>query len=108
MGASWRLSKGWKEVSARSDWACRRLAKSETTKLNLKLNTSRTAGGRRRSRLHGTIERGGVVLWIRTNGRPWLCAPPNFSGKENGSWKLLHRHADPLIGKTAPATVLQK
>jgi ketosteroid isomerase-like protein len=28
--------------------------------------------------------------------------------KENGEWKLLHRHADPLIGKTASGAVLQK
>jgi ketosteroid isomerase-like protein len=27
---------------------------------------------------------------------------------EDGAWKLVHRHADPLINKTAPATVLQK
>jgi hypothetical protein len=29
-------------------------------------------------------------------------------GKENGDWKLVHRHADPLMDKTTPATVLQK
>ena len=28
--------------------------------------------------------------------------------KEDGAWKLVHRQADPLIDKTAPATVLQK
>ena len=28
--------------------------------------------------------------------------------KEDGAWKLVHRHADPLIDKTAPAAVLQK
>jgi hypothetical protein len=26
--------------------------------------------------------------------------------REAGEWKMIHRHADPLIGKTAPATVL--
>jgi ketosteroid isomerase-like protein len=26
--------------------------------------------------------------------------------KEQGGWKLLHRHADPLLSKTAPADVL--
>jgi ketosteroid isomerase-like protein len=26
--------------------------------------------------------------------------------KEQGEWKLLHRHADPLMGKTAPGAVL--
>ena len=25
--------------------------------------------------------------------------------KENGAWKLLHRHADPLLEKKAPSTV---
>jgi ketosteroid isomerase-like protein len=28
--------------------------------------------------------------------------------KEDGAWKMIHRHADPLIDKTAPATVLKK
>ena len=28
--------------------------------------------------------------------------------KEAGAWKLLHRHADPLTARTAPAAVLQK
>lgn len=28
--------------------------------------------------------------------------------KEEGTWKLVHRHADPLIGKTAPAAVLRQ
>jgi ketosteroid isomerase-like protein len=27
--------------------------------------------------------------------------------KEQGEWKLLHRHADPLMSKTAPAAVLR-
>lgn len=28
--------------------------------------------------------------------------------KENGSWKLLHRHADPLVEKKAPTAPLNK
>jgi ketosteroid isomerase-like protein len=28
--------------------------------------------------------------------------------KEAGVWKLVHRHADPLMGKTAPVTVLER
>jgi ketosteroid isomerase-like protein len=28
--------------------------------------------------------------------------------QEDGAWKLLHRHADPLIEKKAPSTVPQK
>jgi ketosteroid isomerase-like protein len=27
--------------------------------------------------------------------------------KEDGEWKMIHRHADPLIDKTAAATVLK-
>jgi hypothetical protein len=29
-------------------------------------------------------------------------------GREQGDWKLLHRHADPLMNKTAPADVLSR
>jgi ketosteroid isomerase-like protein len=28
--------------------------------------------------------------------------------RENGAWKLLHRHADPLIEKKAPSEAVQK
>jgi ketosteroid isomerase-like protein len=28
--------------------------------------------------------------------------------KENGEWKLIHRHADPLMDKTARGAVLKK
>ena len=28
--------------------------------------------------------------------------------KEDGEWKMIHRHADPLIDKTAPAAVIKK
>jgi len=28
--------------------------------------------------------------------------------KEGGAWKLLHRHADPLMEKKAPSAVPQK
>jgi hypothetical protein len=27
---------------------------------------------------------------------------------EDGEWKLIHRHADPLMEKTAPDAVLQR
>jgi len=27
--------------------------------------------------------------------------------KEDGRWRLLHRHADPLVETTAPASVLK-
>jgi ketosteroid isomerase-like protein len=32
----------------------------------------------------------------------------NIFQKENGEWKLLHHHADPIMNKTAPAAVLEK
>jgi hypothetical protein len=28
--------------------------------------------------------------------------------KEDGAWKLVLRHADPLVDKTSPASVLEK
>jgi hypothetical protein len=29
-------------------------------------------------------------------------------GREDGTWRLVHRHADPLFGTSGDTTVLQK
>ena len=104
MGAWGAYEKGWKEVSARYDWASARLAKSGA-KLNVEYLT--TVVGADLAYIV-TIERSEVRLVDQDKRSPMALRATQIFRKENGSWKLLHRHADPLIGKTAPATVLQK
>jgi ketosteroid isomerase-like protein len=104
MGAWGGYEKGWKEVSARYDWASGRLAKSGA-KLNVEYLTTVLAANLAYT---VTIERSEVRLVDQDKPSPMALRATQVFRKENGSWKLVHRHADPLIGKTAPATVLQK
>ena len=50
-----------------------------------------------RSRVHIVGQKEPAVMQLRVT---------HVYGKEHGKWKLLHRHADPLIAKTAPGDVL--
>ena len=55
-----------------------------------------------------TIDRGAVHLIDQAAPRPMALRVTTIFRKESGAWKLMHRHEDPLIDKTAPAAVIQK
>jgi ketosteroid isomerase-like protein len=104
MGAWGAYEKGWKDVSARYDWASARLAKSGA-RLKVEYLTTLVSADLAYT---VTIERSEVRLVDQDKPSPMALRVTQVFRKENGSWKLLHRHADPLIAKTAPAAVLQK
>jgi ketosteroid isomerase-like protein len=104
VGAWGAYEKGWNEVSARYDWASARLAKSGA-KLNVEYLTTVVSADLAYT---VTIERSEVRLVDQDKRSPMALRATQVFRKENGNWKLVHRHADPLMGKTAPATVLQK
>jgi hypothetical protein len=54
------------------------------------------------------IERSEVHLVDQDKPVPMALRVTHIFRKEDGVWKLVLRHADPLMGKTAPAAVLQK
>jgi ketosteroid isomerase-like protein len=54
------------------------------------------------------IERSEALVTGQDKPTPMALRVTQVYRKEDGAWKLVHRHADPLINKTAPATVLQK
>ena len=53
------------------------------------------------------IERALVQLVGQESLAPMALRVTHVFRKEDGAWKLILRHADPLVGKTAPASVLQ-
>ena len=61
----------------------------------------------RRSRHTTEIERADVQLVGQDRPAPMALRVTHVFRKEDGAWKLILRHADPLVAKTAPATVLQ-
>jgi len=96
--------KGWKEVGLRYDWAAARFRESGA-KVKVEYLSSGVSGDLAYT---VAIERSEVRLVDQDKPAPMALRVTHIFRKENGVWKLVHRHADPLIDKTAPATVLQK
>ena len=103
-GAFGGHEKGWKEVGPRYDWAASQYRPSGAKKLVEYLNV---AVG---SDLAYTvsIERDEVQVGHQSKSEPRALRVTQVFRKEGGAWKLLHRHADPLMEKKAPSTTPQK
>ncbi len=104
MGAWGAFEKGWKEVDARYDWAAARFKNSGTKVAFEYLSCGVTENlayivAIERSEVHLVDQEKPIPMALRTN---------HIFRKEEGAWKLVLRHADPLIAKTAPAAVLQR
>ncbi len=103
-GAFGGNEKGWKEVSERLDWASSQFkesgAKIQVEYINIIVSgdLAYTVG----------IERGEERLGDMEKAAPRALRSTQIYRKENGNWKLLHRHADPLVEKKAPVTAPQK
>ena len=104
MGGWGAYEKGWKEVGRRYDWAAGRFRESGA-KVKVEYLSSGVSGDLAYT---VAIERSEVRLVDQDKPAPMALRVTHIFRKENGVWKLVHRHADPLIDKTAPATVLQK
>ena len=104
MGAWGAFEKGWKEVDARYDWAAARF-KNSGAKVAVEYLSCGVTGNLayivaiERSEVHLVDQDKPIAMALRTN---------HIFRKEEGAWKLVLRHADPLIAKTAPAAVLQR
>ena len=104
MGAFGGYEKGWKKVGPRYDWAAaqykERRAKVKTEYLNVSVSGD----------LAFT-----VAIERQEEARPGGQGPlrrelraTQLFRREGGSWKLLHRHADPLTEKKAPSAPAQR
>jgi ketosteroid isomerase-like protein len=103
MGAWGAYEKGWPEVSARYDWAGARFRDGGAS-LEIEYLTSFVSGDLAYTT---EIERANVQLVGQEEPAPMALRVTHVFRKEDGAWKLLLRHADPLVAKTAPASVLQ-
>src|SRR4051794_19940386 len=104
MGAWGAYEKGWSEVDPRYDWAARRFRESGA-KVQIEYLSSGVSGNLAYS---VTIERSEAPLLDQDNPAKMSFRVTHIFRKEDDTWKLLHRHADSITAKTAPATVLQK
>ncbi len=97
--------KGWSAVGSRYDWASSQYkesgAKIKVEYLNI--GFSGDLG------FTVAIEREeGVRLSNQQDSTQRALRVTQIFRKEGGTWKLLHRHADPLVEKKAPSAVPQK
>lgn len=104
MGAWGAYEKGWNEVGSRYDWAAARFRESGA-KVKVEYLSSGVSGDLAYT---VAVERSEVRLVDQDKPALMPLRVTHIFRREDGVWKLVHRHADPLIGKTAPATVLQK
>ncbi len=104
MGAWGAYERGWTDVSSRYDWAAARFGKSGT-KVKIEYISSEVSGNLAYT---VTIERSESLVTGQEKPSKMALRVTHVFRKEDGVWKLVHRHADPLIEKTAPAAVLQK
>lgn len=92
---------GWSEVATRIDFAAARFRSGELTYEPMSSSTSGDLGyavgiERGRATVVGQDEPGELVLRVT-----------HLFRREDGEWKIIHRHADPLSTVTAPGDLLQ-
>jgi len=104
MGAWGAYEKGWPEVQHRYQWAAARFHDSGAT-LTVEYLSSFQSGD---LAFTTAIERAGVKIAGRDKAAAMALRVTHVFRKEDGTWKLVLRHADPLVAKTAPETVLEK
>ena len=104
MGAWGAYEKGWPEVQARYEWAGARFRDSGA-KLTVEYLTSFQSGD---LAFTTAIERAEVRVAGQEKAAPMALRVTHIFRKEDGAWKLILRHADPLVAKTSPESVLEK
>jgi ketosteroid isomerase-like protein len=98
MGGFGAYEVGGRAVRERYDWAVKRFrpsgGKMEYTYLTIGVSGDLA--------YTVTIERSQALVAGQTAPMPMELRVSHVFRKENGTWKLLHRHADHLVEKTAP------
>lgn len=92
---------GWQQVGPRLEWASSRFVNADMAYRHLNQGMSGdfafTVG----------IEQGNVRLVGQEGISPMTLRVTTLYRRENGAWRIIHRHADPILEKTAPTAVLR-
>jgi SnoaL-like domain len=103
MGAWGAYERTWKQVGERYDWAAARFQPS-----GAHADFEYLSGGISGDLAYTVaIEHSTVHIVGQKEPATMQLRVTHVFGRENGVWKLLHRHADPLIAKTAPVDVIK-
>lgn len=98
------FEKGWKEVGPRYDWAATQFKESggrvQVEYINVVVSGDLA--------YIVVLERGILRMGNNEKAVPHALRATQIFRKEAGSWKLVHRHADALMDKKAPALISSK
>lgn len=104
MGGFGAYEKGWQQVGPRYDWAAARFkpsgAKAEFEYLAIAVSEGLA--------YTAAIERSKVHFADTDKVEPMTLRVTHVFKKENGEWKLFHRHADFVMEKTIPGSAKKK
>lgn len=92
--------RGWDEVGPRLDRAAARFDSGAMSQEVLASGCSGDIG------YTVSIERGHTRLAGETSAAPMVLRVTHMYRRIDGIWNVVHRHADPITEKTAPAAVL--
>ncbi|HEX2805188.1 MAG TPA: nuclear transport factor 2 family protein [Kineosporiaceae bacterium] len=99
-GAWGAHEQGWQQVGRRLDWAAARFASGGTQQEILSMGSSGDLG------YTVALERGQVRLAGESVAAPMLLRVTHLYRRVGREWKIIHRHADAVTDKIAPAAVL--
>lgn len=102
MGAWDAWEKGWSEVEARYHWAAARFRESGAALTVEHLTAIESVD----LEVTTAIERARVAIEGQEVASMALRVTHVF--RKDGAWRLVLRHADPLVAKTAPQAVLER
>jgi ketosteroid isomerase-like protein len=92
--------RGWDQVSARLDWAAARFVDGQHDQEVLTMDCGGEVGWT------VCLERGEVRVIGQGVTAPIVLRVTHVYRREDAQWWVVHRHADPATGKTAPTAVL--
>jgi uncharacterized protein (TIGR02246 family) len=99
MGSWGAYERGWGSVGARYNWAASQFRPSGT-KPTVEYLASGSSGDLAYT---VSVERADPLIAGHAQRRPSQLRVTHVFRKEDGQWRFVHRHADPLIDKTTPA-----
>jgi hypothetical protein len=92
----------WDEVGPRLDWAAAQFLEGELKHELLAMGASGDLA------YTMAVERGNTRLVGQAEPAPIALRVTHLYRREGGAWKVIHRHADPIMRKTETAAVLQR
>ncbi len=101
MGAWGAYEQGWALVGPRLDWAAARFREGHVSFELLAMSMSGDLA------YTVWIERGEVRVAGRRELSPMVLRVTHLYRREDGTWKIIHRQADPVIEKTEAPAILQ-